>query len=455
MKIAVISLGCSKNTVDSELLAGIFEKHGAKVEFDNLERADAVIINTCGFILDSKEESINTILNCVQLKNDGRRNLKKIFVIGCLVVNNADSLKESIPEVDGWFGVNEIEDFAQKIYKELKPDDTIDVIPASTPNPNPHTSPDTSNTISPACCNLRKLSTPPHYAYLKIAEGCNKFCSFCAIPLIKGCHKSRPKEDIIAEAKYLKDRGVKEIILISQDLTFYGMDLYGSLELRDLTEKVAALGFDWVRLHYAHPNEINDEIIKLYNDIPNVCKYLDIPLQHASTPILKSMKRNIDKEGTYNLVKRIRELVPDIAIRTTFIVGYPGETEEQFQELVQFVKDCRFERMGVFTFSKEDGTAAAILEDDVPPEVKEKRKDILMDIQQNISLERNEKFVGKTLKVIIDDLNGDFYMGRTEYDSPEVDNEVLVVPDKELNVGDFYDVKVTAADYFDLAAKVI
>lgn len=453
MKIAVISLGCSKNTVDSELLAGIFEKHGAKVEFDNLERADAVVINTCGFILDAKEESIDTILNCVQLKNDGRRSLKKIYVMGCMVVHNLDSLKESIPEVDGWFAVNEIDIFANTIYEDLMRNSTLGSQTSSYSCHQPASS-DAYNTPR-SLCDVRKLSTPPHYAYLKIAEGCNKFCSFCAIPLIRGCHKSRPKEDILAEAKYLKDRGVKELILISQDLTFYGMDLYGSLELRDLTEKVAALGFDWVRLHYAHPNEINDEIIKLYNDIPNVCKYLDIPLQHASTPILKSMKRNIDKEGTYNLVKRIRELVPDIAIRTTFIVGYPGETEEQFQELVQFVKDCRFERMGVFTFSKEDGTAAAILEDDVPPEVKEKRKDILMDIQQNISLERNEKLVGKTLKVIIDDLNGDFYMGRTEYDSPEVDNEVLVVPDKKLNVGDFYDVKVTAADYFDLAAKVI
>jgi ribosomal protein S12 methylthiotransferase len=427
MKITLISLGCSKNTVDSERLAAILADNGCTVEFDSLEKSDIAIINTCGFILDAKEESVNTILDCIQLKLDGRRKLKRVYVFGCLVVLNKQELQEELPEVDGWFGVNNIEAVAKSIVKDCIIDDD---------------------------CVYRKLSTPSHYAYLKIAEGCNKFCSFCSIPYIRGRHVSRTKESILQEAQYLREQGIKELILISQDLTFYGMDLYHSLELPSLVRELSQLGFDWIRLHYAHPNEVTDEMLQLYNSVPNLCKYLDIPLQHISTPILKSMKRNIDKQGTIDLVNKIRRIVPDIAIRTAFIVGYPGETQEQFEELACFIREMKFDRVGIFTFSSEDNTAAGQLPDDVPEDIKVERKEQLLAIQQRISLENNQKRVGGVLKVLIDRKEGDYYIGRTEYDSPEVDDEVLVHADNKMTIGEFYALRIVDTDEFDLVAEV-
>jgi len=427
MNVSIITLGCSKNTVDSEKLAGILNEFGCKIIFESLEKADVAIINTCGFILDAKEESVDTILNCIEFKKDKRRKLSKVYVFGCLVERNREELSEAIPEVDAWIGVNDIDAVAKYLVEDYK----------------------ALNSSA-----FRIVSTPNHYAYLKVAEGCNKQCAFCAIPLIRGKHISRKKEDILQEAKFLADNGFKEIILISQDLTYYGYDLYKSSELIDLTYKIASLGFQWVRLHYAHPNEINEDIIKMFNNINNLCKYLDIPLQHVSTSVLKRMKRNIDKQGTINLVKKIREIVPEIAIRTTFVVGFPGETQEDFEELVQFVKESRFDRLGVFAFSKEEGTPAAEMIDDVPEEVKQERKEKLLEIQQDISLQRNQEKIGDIVKVIIDSKEIDYYIGRTEFDSPEVDNEVIVFSDKDLLVGEFYNVLITDADYFDLIAEV-
>ncbi|MDR2084133.1 MAG: 30S ribosomal protein S12 methylthiotransferase RimO [Bacteroidales bacterium] len=428
MKVSVITLGCSKNVVDSEKLAGILDNYGLQVTFESIDKADIAIINTCGFILDAKEESVDTILDCVRIKNDKRYKLSKLYVFGCLVERNKKELQEAIPEVDGWFGVNNIETLSKSIVNESKnfADDKV----------------------------LRLVLTPNHYAYLKIAEGCNKKCAFCAIPLIRGKHISRTKEDILSEAKFLVDKGVKELILISQDLTYYGLDLYKSIELRNLVQKISGLGFSWIRLHYAHPNEINEDFIKIFNEFLNVCKYLDIPLQHISSPILKRMKRNINKEETIALVKRIKEIVPDIAIRTAFIVGFPGETEEEFEELVEFVKESQFDRVGVFTFSSEEGTAAADMLDDVPDEVKQLRKDRLLEVQQDISLKKNQEKIGSIMKVIIDSKENDYYIGRTEFDSPEVDNEVIVFSENNLEIGEFYDVLITDADYFDLIAEI-
>ena len=448
MKIAIITLGCSKNIVDSEKLAGILKNKGIEISFENVERCDAAIINTCGFILDSQEESIDTILECVRMKADGRRKLKKVFVFGCLVARNRMELKQSIPEVDGWYGINDMEAVANDMLNDCG------IREKSKGNATMN---DACNAVrgslKPVPTISREISTPKHYAYLKISEGCNKFCSFCAIPLIRGKHISLPKEEIIREAEFLHSQGVKEVILIAQDLTFYGSDNYHSLELCDLVRKISAIGFDWIRLHYAHPNEINDDVLNLYNELPNLCKYLDIPLQHISTPILKSMKRNIDREGTIALIKHIRKVVPDIAIRTAFIVGYPGETEEQYQELVDFVKDMKFERLGVFTFSPEEDTVANELEDDVPEDVKQRRREDLLAIQQDISLKNNEKFVNRTIRVLIDYKEDDYFIGRSEYDSPEVDNEVVINSDKPLKTGEFYNVEITSAECFDLNGK--
>ena len=432
MRISLITLGCSKNTVDSEKLAGIFKANGVDVLFDDLSRSDVAIINTCGFISDSQKESIDTIFSCIKMKNNSRYRLSRVYVIGCLVSLHRRTLRSNIPEVDGWYGVNDIEKMAIGILKDCEFSNKIN-----------------KNEI------YRSISTPSHYAYLKIAEGCNKFCSFCAIPLIRGHHISRPKEEILKEAEFLASQGVKELILISQDLTYYGMDLYNSLEICDLVKQLSSIGFDWIRLHYAHPNEINDDVLELFNTVPNLCKYLDIPLQHISTPILKSMKRNINREETIALVKHIREVVPDVAIRTTFIVGYPGETEKQFDELIDFVISERFNRLGVFTFSSEYGTAAHVMIDDVDPAIKQERKDKLMEIQQKIALENNKKFVGKPIKVLIDRKEGEYNIGRTQYDSPEVDNEVLVLSDDRLRIGNFYNSFIFSADSYDLYGKTV
>ena len=431
MKLSIISLGCAKNTVDSEKLAGILSQNNIQVVFDSLERCDAVVVNTCGFILDSQQESIDTILDVIRLKNDKRRRLKRIYVFGCLAAKSMPVLKEEIPEVDGWFGVNEIEKTAKSILDDLQ-----------------------MSYVERYYGTTRMLSTPKHYAYLKIAEGCNKFCSFCAIPLIRGKHVSRSKEEILAEAQQLYDKGVKEIILLSQDLTYYGRDIYNSLEICDLVRKIAAIGFPWVRLHYAHPNEITDEFLNLYNELPNLCRYLDIPLQHVSTHILSSMKRNTTKEETIDLVKKIRHIVKDMAIRTTFIVGYPGETREDFCELLDFVKDAEFDRVGVFKFSPEENTAAFNQTDDVDDDTKTERLDKIMSLQENIATRNNDKFIGKKVRVLVDYMENDYYVGRTQYDSPEVDNEVLIFSDKTLQIGMFYDVTVEDTMSFDLIAKI-
>ncbi|MGI6719183.1 MAG: 30S ribosomal protein S12 methylthiotransferase RimO [Bacteroidales bacterium] len=430
MLVSIITLGCSKNTVDSEKLAAGLINNGIDVVYDDISNANVVIINTCGFINDAKEESIETILNSILIKQSKEYILEKVFVFGCLFQRYQSEISSQIPEVDGWFGVNE--------NKKI-----IDTILGY------------SKKIERCSCNnkLRELSTPNHYAYLKISEGCNKWCSFCAIPIIRGPHVSRTKEDILNEANYLYSKGVKEIILISQDLTYYGKDLYNSLELPNLIKSISEIGFDWIRLHYTHPNEITDELLNLFNEIPQLCKYLDVPLQHISTPILQSMGRKITKDETVSLVNKIKQIVPDICIRTTFIVGYPGETDEQFKELYNFVKDARFNRMGAFIYSQEEGTRSSKLEDDVLIDIKNERLEQLMQLQQQISLEINQNYIGKKLKVIVDSIEGDYYIARSEFDSPEVDNEVLIKTDKNLQIGDFVEVNIIDASYFDLFAE--
>lgn len=429
MIVSIVTLGCSKNTVDSEKLAAGLINNGVDVVYEDISNANVVIINTCGFINDSKEESIETILNAILIKQSDEYLLEKVYVFGCLFQRYQDEISSQIPEVDGWFGVHE----TNKI---------IDTILGY------------SKKIECCSCNnvLRELSTPNHYAYLKISEGCNKWCSFCAIPIIRGPHISRTKEDILNEAKYLYSKGVKEIILISQDLTYYGKDLYNSLELPNLIRSISEIGFEWIRLHYTHPNEITDELLNLFNEIPQLCKYLDVPLQHISTPILQSMGRKITKEETINLVHKIKNIVPDICMRTTFIVGYPGETKEQFNELYNFVKETRFNRMGAFIYSQEEGTKSSKLKDDVLKNVKLDRLEQLMQLQQDISLEINKSYIGKKLKVVVDRVEGDYFIARSEFDSPEVDNEILITTDKDLQIGDFVDVDIVNASFFDLFA---
>lgn len=423
----IVTLGCSKNKVDSEHLAALLN-NTYKIVHDSDEKSDVVIINTCGFIGDAKEESIDTILEYAELRKANK--IKKLYVMGCLSERYKKELSKEIHEVDAFFGVEPVQHVAADILK--------------------------SDYHAEYCCE-RVLSTPSHYAYLKISEGCNRHCAFCAIPLIRGDHKSVPMEDLVKEAENLAKKGVKELILIAQDLTYYGYDIDGKSHIVELVQKLTEIdGIEWIRLHYGYPLGFPVELLELMRDNAKICHYIDLPLQHVSTPILKAMRRGVDHEQTVEFVKKVRSYVPDIAFRSTFIVGFPGETEEQFNELIDFIKEMRFERAGVFAYSAEEGTPAYELEDDVPEEVKKARVDKFMDVQQDISLEINSKRLGRTEKVLIDRTEGGYYVGRTQYDSPEVDDEVLIsMKDNKLEIGTFVNVRINQADYFDCYGEVI
>jgi len=426
-KINIITLGCAKNVVDSEVLAGKLKAGNYLTYQDSDKASDIVIINTCGFINDAKQESIDTILQYVQAKKQGL--VKKIFVIGCLSQRYKNNLIKEIPEVDEFFGVEEFEKISEKLgidYNKVK---------------NSH----------------RKLNKPNHFAYLKIADGCNRNCSFCAIPLIKGKHVSRPIEELVDEAKSLADNGVKELILIAQDTTYYGFDIYKKQMLGKLLNELSKIEkLEWIRIHYTYPASFPDDVLQTIKKHKKICSYIDIPFQHISESLLKSMRRGYSEKDTYKLINTLKTEIPDVAIRTTLIVGYPGETEEDFRKLVEFVKNVKFDRLGVFTYSHEEDTFAYSLKDDVPDEVKQQRANEIMEIQQQISLEKNSSKIGKTFKTLIDRKEGNYYIGRTEYDSPEIDNEVLIKDDNdELSVGEFYDIKIIKSDFFDLYGKLM
>ena len=428
-KINVITLGCSKNVVDSEHLMAQLEAAGYYITFDN-DSTDAkvVVINTCGFIGDAKKESIDTILSAVQAKEEGL--IERLFVVGCLSERYADELREEIPEVDEYFGVKDWADIVAALGAEYKTELETE----------------------------RVLTTPSHYAYLKIAEGCNWHCGYCAIPLIRGKHTSVPMEQILDEAQKLAERGVKELIIIAQDTTYYGIDLYGRRRLADLlTELCKIKGIEWIRLHYAYPTAFPDDVIEVMAREKKICKYLDIPFQHISDKMLSAMKRRHTKAEAMELIKRLREQVPDIALRTTLLVGYPTETQEDIDELEAFVREVRFDRLGVFPYSEEEGTySAEKLSDDVPEELKEQRAARIMQIQEQISLENNLKRVGQTMRVIVDGKQGNYYVARSQYDSPEVDQEILIAADKRrLRRGCFYDVVITDAEDYDLFGEVV
>ncbi len=419
-------MGCSKNLVDSEKLMGQLKNNKIEVTHQSNEPTDYVVINTCGFIKDAKEESIDTVLNFIEAKKSGL--IEKIYVMGCLSERYLFDLKKEFPEVDGIYGVNNMEEIIHDIGANYKNE----------------------------LIGERVITTPQHFAYLKISEGCDRSCSFCAIPLIRGKHKSLPIEQLLDEARQLVDKGVKEIILIAQDLTYYGVDIYGSKQLPQLVEKLSQIkGIEWIRLHYAYPTQFPSEVLHLMNSLPNICHYIDIPLQHISDRILKSMRRGHTAETTKSLIQEFRKSVPDINIRTTLIVGYPGETESEFEELLQFVKESRFDRLGAFTYSPEENTHAFALKDDVDEDLKADRLNRLMELQEQISFEKNQEKVGLSLKVIIDRKEGQFYIGRTQFDSPEVDNEVIIKATKKLKIGDFYQVNITSAEAFDLNAELV
>lgn len=428
-KINVITLGCSKNTVDSEHLMAQLATAGYVVVFDS-ERTDAdvVVINTCGFIGDAKQESIEMILSAVAAKQEGR--IERLFVIGCLSERYADELRAEIPEVDEYFGVKDWADIVKALGGEY----------------------------SQELSTERVLSTPKHYAYLKISEGCNWMCGYCAIPLIRGKHVSVPMEDVLKEARSLAAKGVKELMVIAQDTTYYGIDLYGKRRLADLLSELCRVeGIEWIRLHYAYPAAFPEDVIEVMAREPKICKYLDIPFQHISDNILSAMKRRHDKAEALELIKRLRKAIPDIALRTTLLVGYPGETEQDQAELEEFVREVRFDRLGVFPYSEEEGTySARELRDDVPDDVKELRAARVMQIQEQISLENNLQRVGRTMRVIVDSRQGDYYVARSEYDSPEVDQEILIpVELRQLRKGGFYEVKITGAEDYDLYGEVV
>ena len=427
--INILTLGCSKNRVDSEVLMKQLAENGYNVahEADDLEfNTDIIIINTCGFIGDAKEESIETILNYIEVKEDGI--IDKIIVFGCLSERYKKELKKEIPEVDAWFGKFELAEMLKYFKSKEKP---------FIPN--------------------RILTTPSHYAYLKISEGCDRTCSFCAIPLITGKHKSKTIEQLVAETQSLVKMGVKEIILIAQELSYYGIDIYKKQMLAPLMDELAQIqGVEWLRIHYTYPASFPFDILPVMAKHKNICNYMDIALQHISNNMLSLMKRNVTKAETYNLISEFRKQVPNINLRTTLLVGHPGETEQDFEELKQFVKDIRFERLGVFEYSHEEQTYAYNnYNDDVPADVKAARAAEIMDIQQQISLELNTQKIGETCKVLIDRKEGVYYIGRTEYDSPEVDTEVLINSDKKLQIGKFVFVKIIDADEFDLFADTI
>lgn len=425
-RIDVISLGCSKNLVDSERLLKQLELSGFQA-FHNSDNVngDIVIINTCGFIGDAKEESINTILTYAEAKNEGR--IKELYVMGCLSERYRDDLLAEIPEIDRIYGKFDWVNIVSDIIKRN---------PAIMPYD-------------------RVITTPSHYTYLKIAEGCNRFCAFCAIPLITGRYKSRPIEEILEEVRILVGKGVKEFNVIAQDLSSYGLDIYKRLALPELIDRIAEIdGVKWIRLHYAYPSEFPYEILDVMARHSNVCNYLDIALQHINNDVLKNMRRHITKEETLALIRTIREKVPGIHIRTTLMVGFPGETEDAFNELKEFVREAKFERMGAFAYCEEDDTyAAKNFSDSIPQEVKESRLEEIMTIQEDVALESNQSKIGKTMTVVIDREEPDYFVGRTEFDSPEVDPEVLIDKDDRLTVGNFYDVEITDALPFELMAK--
>lgn len=427
-KINVVTLGCSKNIFDSEVLMAQLRANQFSVEHESeTEDFDTVIINTCGFIDNAKEESINTILQFSEAKQNGW--VDKVIVTGCLSERYAKELEADIPEVDAWFGTRDL----PRLLKTLKADYKHELV------------------------GERLLTTPIHYAYFKISEGCDRPCAFCAIPLMRGGHRSTPIEELVKQANSLAAQGTKELILIAQDSTYYGLDIYGKRNLAELVQKLSEVeGIEWIRIHYAYPAGFPMDVIEEMARNPKVCNYLDIPLQHISDNVLKRMKRGTTRERTDRILIGMREVNPSIAIRTTLIVGFPDESEEDFQELYNWVKETRFDRLGVFTYSHEENTSAFEFEDDVPQEEKQRRANAIMELQEGISLERNERLIGEELKVLIDRKEGGYFVGRTEYDSPEVDNEVLIPAEGNyMRIGDFATVRITGATAFDLEAEAV
>jgi len=426
-KVNVITLGCSKNLVDSENIITQLKANDYDVAHDSNEDANIIIVNTCGFIDLAKEESVNTILQYANVKSKG--GIDKLYVTGCLSQRYKDDLEKAIPEVDAYFGTLELPGLLAKLNADYKHE----------------------------LIGERSLTTPQHYAYLKISEGCNRTCSFCAIPLMRGKHVSKSIDDLVKEARHLASIGVKELMLIAQELTYYGLDLYKRRALPELLDALCEVeGIEWIRLHYAYPSKFPIEIFEVMARQSKICNYLDIPLQHASNTVLERMKRQTTREYQAELINSARELVPNIAIRTTFLVGFPEESDEEFNDLCIFVEEMRFDRVGVFQYSHEEDTSGYLLEDNVTPEVKSDRANKIMEIQQSISLGHNENKVGKTYKVLFDRKEGEYFVGRTEYDSPEVDNEVLVLAkDNFVRVGDFAMIEITDADDYDLYGKVV
>ncbi len=427
-KVNVVTLGCSKNLVDSENIITQLQGNGVDVEHEQAQQdANVVIVNTCGFIENAKQESIETILQWSEAKGEGE--IDKLYVTGCLSQRYREDLEKEIPEVDAWFGTLELPLLLEKFNADYKHE----------------------------LVGERVTTTASHFAYLKIAEGCDRPCSFCAIPLMRGKHVSRPIEELVKEAQSLARRGVKELMLIAQDLTFYGLDLYKKRELGNLLRQLSDVeGIEWIRLHYAYPAGFPMDAIEAMAERDNICNYLDIPLQHGSTDMLQRMRRGITRERTEKLINEIRSIVPDIAIRTTLIAGHPGETEEEFEEMCQFVRDMKFDRLGVFAYSHEDNTHSGSMDDDVPEEVKEERVQKIMEIQQEIAFENNQRLVGQELKVLFDRKEGGYFIGRTEYDSPEVDNEVLVSAEETyIPIGEFQTVRITSAGDYDLFGELV
>ncbi|HVW15416.1 MAG TPA: 30S ribosomal protein S12 methylthiotransferase RimO [Mucilaginibacter sp.] len=428
-RINVVTLGCSKNVYDSEVLMGQLKGNAFDVvhEAEKLNRDDIIVINTCGFIDNAKQESIDTILQYSTLKEQGK--VGKVIVTGCLSERYKPELEAEISNVDSWFGTNDLQNLLTTVGANYKHE----------------------------LIGERLLTTPSHFAYFKIAEGCNRPCSFCAIPLMRGKHVSKPMDELVTEAKKLAANGTKELILIAQDLTYYGLDIYGKRNLDELLRKLSDVnGIEWIRLQYAYPSGFPMEILDAMNERGNICKYLDMPLQHISDNMLKSMRRGITKQKTFDLVNQIRDRMPGIAMRTTLITGYPGETEQDFEEMAQWVEETRFDRLGCFTYSHEEKTHAYSLQDDVPEEVKQSRADAIMEIQQGISFGKNQEKIGKTFKVLIDRKDGGYFAGRTEFDSPEVDNEVLIDANLQYATpGTFVNVKIDSAEDFDLYGQIV
>jgi len=423
-KVSVITLGCSKNTVDSERLLSQLKMNNMRI-VDDPSKADTVIINTCGFIEAAKQESINTILEAAEMKKQG--NINKVIVAGCLSKRYSEDLKTEIPEVDGFFGTEDYEGILKSFGGDLKYD----------------------------LLGEREVSTPKHYAYLKISEGCDNPCSFCAIPLMRGKHKSKTIEELLAEANSLALKGVKELIIIGQDTTDYGIDIYGKRNIAELIKKLSKIkGIEWIRLLYAYPSHFPEDLIDEIADNPKVCKYLDMPLQHISDKVLKSMRRGITKRRTIELIEKLKSRIPDLTLRTTFIVGYPTETKTEFNELCDFIKSVKFDRVGVFNYSIEENTPAFLLGDTVSEDEKNQRQNEVMEIQKEISLNKNGNMIGKRIKVLVDGKDGEYFIGRSEKDAPEVDGEVLISANRMLKKGNYYSVEIVDCNEYDLFAKI-